>query len=175
MIELLVVIAIIGMLAAIVLVSLNSTRSKARDARRKMDLKQIQTALEMYYDKYNHYPKSNTWQYSSQAQPWIRCITCDGPGENANSMLEFMPSISVDPTNNANGPWTTGNYTYAYGDNVATYGGQKYDLVAQLENTGDVDRCALKCWKYHTGGGEAPWCSACTGGYTFSPYLYADH
>ncbi|PIQ73912.1 MAG: hypothetical protein COV85_04950, partial [Candidatus Portnoybacteria bacterium CG11_big_fil_rev_8_21_14_0_20_44_10] len=52
LIELLVVIAIIGILATIVLVSLNSARSKARDTQRVADLRQIQTAMEMYYDSH---------------------------------------------------------------------------------------------------------------------------
>ncbi|PIS16147.1 MAG: prepilin-type cleavage/methylation domain-containing protein, partial [Candidatus Portnoybacteria bacterium CG09_land_8_20_14_0_10_44_13] len=50
------VIAIIGLLASIVLVSLNSARGKARGVRRVADLRQIQTALEMYYDTNNSYP-----------------------------------------------------------------------------------------------------------------------
>ena len=50
LIELLVVIAIIGVLATVVLASLNSARKKSRDARRITDLKQIQLALELYYD-----------------------------------------------------------------------------------------------------------------------------
>lgn len=49
LIELLVVIAIIGLLATIVLVSLNSARQKSRDARRATEIKQISTALEMYF------------------------------------------------------------------------------------------------------------------------------
>ncbi len=50
LIELLVVIAIIGMLSSVVLASLNSAREKSRDARRIADLKQVQTALELYFD-----------------------------------------------------------------------------------------------------------------------------
>ncbi len=50
LIELLVVIAIIGILSSVVLASLNSARRKSRDARRVADIKQIQLALELYYD-----------------------------------------------------------------------------------------------------------------------------
>jgi len=58
LIELLVVIAIIGLLASIVLVSLNSARTKARDVKRTADIKQVQTALEMYYDSNGAYVSS---------------------------------------------------------------------------------------------------------------------
>ncbi len=51
LIELLVVIAIIGILATIVLVSLNSARTKARDTRRLSDMQQMSLAMEMYYDQ----------------------------------------------------------------------------------------------------------------------------
>lgn len=50
LIELLVVVAIIGMLSSVVLASLNSARQKGRDARRVSDIKQLQLALELYYD-----------------------------------------------------------------------------------------------------------------------------
>ena len=58
LIELLVVIAIIGVLATVVLASLNNARRKSRDARRVTDLKQIALALELYFDGVgrNQYP-----------------------------------------------------------------------------------------------------------------------
>ena len=56
LIELLVVIAIIGILSSVVLASLNSARQKGRDARRIADIKQLQLALELYYDANGSYP-----------------------------------------------------------------------------------------------------------------------
>lgn len=47
LIELLVVIAIIGILSAVVLTSLNSSRDKARDAKAVSDVKQVALAFEL--------------------------------------------------------------------------------------------------------------------------------
>lgn len=56
LIELLVVIAIIGLLSTLAVVALNNARQKSRDARRISDIKQIQTALELYYNEDGAYP-----------------------------------------------------------------------------------------------------------------------
>ncbi|TSC66430.1 MAG: general secretion pathway protein G [Candidatus Doudnabacteria bacterium Gr01-1014_77] len=56
LIELLVVIAIIGLLASVVLLALNSARAKSRDAKRLADVRQLATALELYYNDNNAYP-----------------------------------------------------------------------------------------------------------------------
>lgn len=163
LIELLVVIAIIGLLASIVLVSLNSARAKARDTKRKADLKQIRTTLEMYYDSNSKYPQaggcaygSNCYVYSTDGSAWIPAITT------------YMSSIPIDPRNNASGPWNTGNYSYSYGN--VTADGQAFDLTAQLEITSDSDRCGVKNYKFYFS--NSPWCTAFGGSY--SNQIYED-
>lgn len=60
LVELLVVIAIIGLLSTLAIVALNSARQKSRDAKRVADIKQIQTALELYFNDQNAYPSGTT-------------------------------------------------------------------------------------------------------------------
>ncbi|MEI7619962.1 MAG: prepilin-type N-terminal cleavage/methylation domain-containing protein [Candidatus Falkowbacteria bacterium] len=61
LIELLVVIAIIGILATISVLALSNARSKSRDAKRAGDVKQIQTALELFFNDNNRYPTTEEW------------------------------------------------------------------------------------------------------------------
>ena len=57
LIELLVVIAVIGILATLVLLQLGIARAKARDTKRIVDISQIRSAMELFYDDNNgHYP-----------------------------------------------------------------------------------------------------------------------
>lgn len=80
LIELLVVVAIIGLLATLSIVALNTARAKARDARRVADVKQMQTALELYYNDQGTYPDTlasltPTYMGATPYQP----IPADGP------------------------------------------------------------------------------------------------
>ncbi len=130
LIELLVVIAIIGLLASIILVSLNSARQKARDSRRISDLRQVALALELYYDNNNNAYPSVTG-----------CTAANYSGTMTTALTggSYMTSVPLDPLNNA-------TYFYAYSST-----GTRYVLKARLENTSnpalsnDVDGDALSC------------------------------
>jgi prepilin-type N-terminal cleavage/methylation domain-containing protein len=66
LIEMLVVVSLIGILAGLALVSFSSVQKQARDATRKSDLKQYQTATESYASKNNgNYPIANPAQTAS--------------------------------------------------------------------------------------------------------------
>ena len=116
LIELLVVIAIIGILASIVLASLDSARKKGRDARRIADIKQLQLALELYYDSCNAFPGALVNGIAGSA-----CSGLVGPG--------YISVIPTDPGNNV---------IYAYVplavSSLATC--QSYVLGATLESQG---------------------------------------
>jgi len=93
LIELLVVIAIIGLLATIVMVSLNTARAKSRDAKRLADLKNLMTALEMYYDKHGDYPVSSI------------VGNCDGSADFNTALAalvseNFLTTLPSDPKGN---------------------------------------------------------------------------
>lgn len=60
LIELLVVISVIGILATVIVTSLSGARVKSRDAKRIADLKNIQLALQYYYDKYGTFVVAGT-------------------------------------------------------------------------------------------------------------------
>jgi prepilin-type N-terminal cleavage/methylation domain-containing protein len=151
LIELLVVIAIIAMLSSVVLAALSSARMKARDARRKADLTQIQIALNLYYDAYGVYPPyrvSNTCggaraDFATSACTLDNWVTTDANFLNyiAKPPKDSINKNAIDPApGRADSPWW-GASVYAY---TTSKGGQDYDLVTHLENVADPDRCELR-------------------------------
>lgn len=115
LIELLVVVAIIGLLASIVLVSLNSARKKARDSKAQGDLRQIAIAMEMYYD-------ANSAYYSTGATTTGTAI---GSGKSVGEYLSPVPYHNGDATNGQyywynNGGDTEYYCTYVQSDATTT-------------------------------------------------------
>ncbi|OGM84066.1 hypothetical protein A2376_00570 [Candidatus Woesebacteria bacterium RIFOXYB1_FULL_47_31] len=60
LIELLVAISIIAIISTVLLANFNAARERGRDAQRKADLRNISTALRIYYNDYGVYPASGT-------------------------------------------------------------------------------------------------------------------
>src|SRR3989344_9043834 len=104
LIELLVVIAIISLLSSITMASLNSARIKARDAKRKVELKQITNALELYFNDYGAYPPFRASNTCGGGRSDFATSLCTDPNwltTDAN-FLQFIPSVPRDPVNRRN-------------------------------------------------------------------------
>lgn len=121
LIELLVVISIIGVLAAMATVSFTSTQKQARDIQRKSDLKQFQSALEIYANK-------NNGMYIRWSSAILTTTLCSGIGFTG---CPNDPKYSTDST-----------YSYHYqSDGSASDGAPaatQYVLWSKLENTANM-------------------------------------
>ena len=118
LIELLVVIAIIGLLSTLSIVALNQARIRARDARRVADIKQIQTALEMYFNEASLYPTT---------------VNSSTPIATNSAIFLAIPPLAPTPQD---GTCTVNNNTYVY---AATSSNASYTLTYCLgAKTGDI-------------------------------------
>lgn len=101
LIELLVVIAIIAVLTTIVIALLNNAKSKTRDTKRIQDMKQLKTAIELFYSQNGYYPTCSGGN--------IHCDTTGayGPLNTLEVVPTYLAEIKNDPQN-------TGGYGYYY-------------------------------------------------------------
>ncbi|MEI6378772.1 MAG: type II secretion system protein [Candidatus Falkowbacteria bacterium] len=113
-VELLVIIVIIGVLAVLATTSLLKARVKACDAKRVSDVKQLTTALEMYYYDAKGYPKDLPW-----GQPLINNET----GTTFMNIVPQAPSFCV------------------YGDACVDPKDKNYDYVSADINKYRINYC----------------------------------
>ncbi|MCX6792655.1 MAG: prepilin-type N-terminal cleavage/methylation domain-containing protein [Candidatus Falkowbacteria bacterium] len=102
LIELLVVIAIIGVLSTMAIIALGNARTKARDAKRVADIKQISTALELYYADNNSYPT---------------IITPGNSLVSPSGSITYMGTIPSNPNPRNDGTCSTNDYSYSSNSN----------------------------------------------------------
>ena len=126
LIELLIVISILGVLATIGLVAFRSAQFRGRDAQRKSDLKQISSALELYFSDYGRYPTSSSGLI--MGCPSTTQSACNwGSGPFWDQKTTYFKVVPKDPANSQ-------NYYYK-ADSTA----QKFQLFAHLENSQDIN------------------------------------
>ncbi len=123
LIELLVVVSLIGVLATLVLANLNAARQRGRDAKRKSALRNVETALRLYYNDKGVYPTSNAGGEivgcgigGGVSCAWGEAWLADG--------ITYMATLSEDPID-------TQSYFYVRND------ADSYLLQSCLENKSD--------------------------------------
>ena len=124
LIELLVVIAIIGLLASVVLLALNSARQKSRDAKRVADIRQLASAMELYFNDNGTYPTASGGTLCSTGTS-----ACSGGAAIGGVALTptYIGQVPTAPIP-ADTPCTGAQNTYTWlgnangNNNVATYG-----------------------------------------------------
>ncbi|MDP3093947.1 MAG: type II secretion system protein [bacterium] len=142
LVELLVVIAVIGLLASIVLVSMGSAREKARDARRQADIRQIGTAMELYYS-------DNSEEYLSTAGGVDAVTAIPNP---CSATLCYLPAVPKDPKN-----VTPQQYTWA----ANSANKQKYCVYAKFESGTNTYVCSSERGTLSKVSATAPTLTAC--------------
>lgn len=121
LIELLIVIAIIGVLSSLLMVNFIGVRQRARDAQRKTDLRQVQSALEMYRADVGRYITADDFNSVD-----TDCIGSNGSAFDCDEATAtiYMQEIPGDPSSG----------TYCYWVNASS---TKYYIVSCLENNSD--------------------------------------
>jgi prepilin-type N-terminal cleavage/methylation domain-containing protein len=142
LIELLVVIAIIGILASIVLVSVNGDRGKARDARRESDIHSIINALNLYGSYPSYGQISSCAGLPSSQTCWNGLVS--GNDSLITALQPYLPIVPADPLPDRGTNTVGGRYIYTTGNVavgcIATY--QNGPLILCEPDCGNAQQCS---------------------------------
>lgn len=90
--EIIVTAGIIGSLGTVATAQVTDYLPVARDAQRMANVRQVQTALNIYYDDHLEYPK--TFGHQPTVNGWQEVVEALQNGEKV-----YMPEVPVDPIN----------------------------------------------------------------------------
>ncbi|OGY27457.1 MAG: hypothetical protein A3F33_04025 [Candidatus Woykebacteria bacterium RIFCSPHIGHO2_12_FULL_43_10] len=126
-----IVVAMIGLLASFGYSSYAQIQSQGTDSKRKTDLGQVKSSLELYYSVKNQYPASITWG----SPVWLE------------GAYTYMKPVPQDPKF---GLGSQPNYCYTTSGSPPS----SYTLYANLENSNDKDikttaTCLGKNYNYY--------------------------
>lgn len=144
LIELLIVIAIVGILTALITTNLSGARSRARDTRRKSDLRTIAQSLRLYYNDAKQFPEGIAPDYAIIGCGTIAIpLVCSWGGTFATDSSTYSNSLPTDPSSSST---AVINYQYYSPSDDA------FLLVTSLENASDPDITAtqLSCTTLYT-------------------------
>ncbi len=138
LVEVLVTVTIISILAGIIAVNSIDSGKQSRDEKRQADLRNFQSSLELYKNKYGRYPEqcvasgvsANGW--SGQLGTDFACDNGTNSyilGDTGRLFTEFMPRLPIDPKLNG----TNSGYVYRTNTN-----GTVYKLMAINSVEGEV-------------------------------------
>lgn len=144
LIELLVAIAVIATIIGLALPNYLSSRSRARDARRKGEMSNLKTALQLYHNDYKEFPASET------SMPYINYVKgCGADGATicpAGCNVDFAAGGSgCDTIYMTKFPGELGSSMFYFSN------GTNFCLTVTLENLSDSDlsssasRCNTTC------------------------------
>jgi prepilin-type N-terminal cleavage/methylation domain-containing protein len=156
LIELLVVIAIISILSSVVLANLGTARQKGRDGKRVSDMKQIQLALELYYDTNSQYPVAG-WSNLTTALNGTYISTTPNDPVSGNSYGYYATPSSCNNTSTK----CTGYYIGAIMEAVGQVGTLTSDNDTDIGgNNITVNGTALNCNENAGASNERLYCSS---------------
>ncbi len=117
LIELLVVLSILGILIGLTLFGIGGARESSRDAKRKADLQEIASGVEIYRADCNDYPSTLGTSLKGDGSPTSCAVS--------NTYISSVPKDPIDPTR-----------TYQYSSSGTTF-----EICASLEKGSGTVTC----------------------------------